>query len=103
MAANPLIAFRVSPETKANLHALAQARNLTDSALLQKLVGMALLQHVGVPQLEVAGQVQQVREMHGCMFGCGPRITCCYENERMGADSQQQRTPQCCCVRTSVR
>ncbi len=60
MAANPLIAFRVSPETKASLHALAQSRNLTDSALLQKLVEMALLQHVGVVQSEVAAPVQQV-------------------------------------------
>jgi predicted DNA binding CopG/RHH family protein len=60
MAANPLIAFRVSPETKARLHALAQSRNVTDSALLQKLVEMALLQHVGVTQSEIAGRVQQV-------------------------------------------
>lgn len=60
MAANPLIAFRVSPKTKASLHALAQSRNLTDSALLQKLVEMALLQHVGVVQSDVAAPVQQV-------------------------------------------
>ena len=60
MAANPLIAFRVSPETKASLHALAQSRNLTDSALLQKLVEIALLQHVGVVQSEVVAPVQQV-------------------------------------------
>lgn len=60
MAANPLIAFRVSPETKASLHALAQSRGLTDSALLQKLVEMALLQHVGVVQSEVVEPVQQI-------------------------------------------
>lgn len=60
MAANPLIAFRVSPETKASLHALAQSRNLTDSALLQKLVEMALLQHVGVTQSTVIAPVEQV-------------------------------------------
>jgi hypothetical protein len=60
MAANPLIAFRVSPETKASLHALAQSRNLTDSALLQKLVEMALLQHVGVALSAVAAPVQQI-------------------------------------------
>jgi hypothetical protein len=60
MAANPLIAFRVSPETKASLHALAQARNLTDSALLQKVVEMALLQHVGVTQSAVIAPVQQI-------------------------------------------
>src|SRR5690348_9084295 len=61
MAANPLIAFRVSLETKASLHALAQSRNLTDSALLQKLVEMALLQQVGVVQAEVTCAVQQIR------------------------------------------
>ncbi|MEJ0034830.1 MAG: hypothetical protein WDO68_01870 [Gammaproteobacteria bacterium] len=61
MAANPPIAFRVSPETKASLHALAQSRNLTDSALLQKLVEMALLQHVGIVQSDVAAPIQQVR------------------------------------------
>ncbi|MEJ0038940.1 MAG: hypothetical protein WDO68_23220 [Gammaproteobacteria bacterium] len=60
MAANPLIAFRVPPETKASLHALAQSRNLTDSALLQKLVEMALLQHVGVTQSAVTVPVQQI-------------------------------------------
>jgi hypothetical protein len=60
MAANPLIAFRVSPETKASLHALAQSRNLTDSALLQMLVEMALLQHVGVVQSAVTAPVQQI-------------------------------------------
>jgi len=60
MAANPLIAFRVSPETKASLHVRAQSRSLTDSALLQKLVEMALLQHVGVAQSEVASPVRQV-------------------------------------------
>jgi hypothetical protein len=60
MAANPLVAFRVSPETKASFHALAQSRNLTDSALLQKLVEMALLQHVGVTQSAVTAPVQQI-------------------------------------------
>jgi len=60
MAANPLIAFRVSPETKASLHALAQLRGLTDSALLQKLVQMALLQHVGVAQSAVTTPLEQL-------------------------------------------
>src|SRR5690606_31577349 len=46
--------------TKASLHALAQSRGLTDSALLQKLVEMALLQGVGVAQADVASSVQQV-------------------------------------------
>jgi hypothetical protein len=60
MAANPLISFRVSPEIKASLHALAQSRGLTDSALLQKLVEMTLLQHVGVPPSAVTAPVQQI-------------------------------------------
>jgi len=38
MAANPLIAFRVSSEIEAGLHSLAQQRNLSDSAFLQRLV-----------------------------------------------------------------
>jgi Bacterial mobilisation protein (MobC) len=59
MAANPLIAFRASPETKAALHALARQRNLSDSALLQKLVEMALLQHAGVTDAELAEPVPQ--------------------------------------------
>jgi hypothetical protein len=60
MAANPLIAFRASPETKAGLHALAKQRNLTDSALLQKLVELALLQHTGVSEPQLAGPIEQV-------------------------------------------
>ena len=60
MAANPLIAFRVSPETKASLRALARSRNLTDSALLQKLVEIALFQNVGIAQSDVAAPVQQI-------------------------------------------
>jgi hypothetical protein len=50
MAANPLIAFRASPKTKAGLHTLAQRCNLSDSALLQKLVELALLQTAGLTE-----------------------------------------------------
>src|SRR5690349_14942165 len=60
MAANPLIAFRVSPETKAGLHALAQQRNLSDSAFLQKLVEVALFQRVGVTDADLAAPIEQV-------------------------------------------
>lgn len=60
MAANPLIAFRASPETKAGLHALAQQRRLSDSAFLQKLVEMALLQYAGVKEAQLAAPVEQV-------------------------------------------
>jgi hypothetical protein len=60
MAANPLIAFRASPEIKAGLHALAQQRNLSDSAFLQKLVELALIQHAGVTETQLAAPVEQV-------------------------------------------
>jgi Bacterial mobilisation protein (MobC) len=60
MASNPLIAFRASPETKAGLHTLAQHRGLSDSAFLQKLVEMALLQNAGVDQAQLVAAVPQV-------------------------------------------
>lgn len=60
MAANPLISFRASPATKAGLHALAQQRRLSDSALLQKLVELALLQHAGVTEKQLAEPIAQV-------------------------------------------
>jgi hypothetical protein len=60
MAANPLIAFRASPEIKAGLHALAQQRNLSDSAFLQKLVELALIQHAGVPDAQLIAHVEPV-------------------------------------------
>jgi hypothetical protein len=60
MAGNPLIAFRASPETKAALHALARQRQLSDSALLQKLVELALLQNVGMPERSLTTPVEPV-------------------------------------------
>jgi hypothetical protein len=60
MAANPLIAFRVSPDTKARLHALARQRNLSDSRFLQKLVEVALLQDVGATDAQLAEPVAPV-------------------------------------------
>jgi hypothetical protein len=48
MKAHPLIAARVTPETKARLHALAQQQQITDSSLLRRLVEMALLLTKGV-------------------------------------------------------
>jgi hypothetical protein len=42
MAANPLIAFRASPEIKAGLHSLAEQRNPSDSAFLQRLVELVV-------------------------------------------------------------
>jgi hypothetical protein len=60
MAANHLIAFRASPEIKAGLHALAQQRNLSDSAFLQKLVELALLQNAGVTYAQLVAPIQPV-------------------------------------------
>lgn len=45
---------------KAALHALAQARRLSDSALLQKLVELALIQHAGVSETQLATPLAQV-------------------------------------------
>jgi len=61
MAANPLIAFRASPETKAGLHAVAQQRNLSDSALLQKLVELALLQTAGLTESQAVEPIEPVQ------------------------------------------
>lgn len=60
MAANPLIAFRASPEIKAGLHSLAQQRNLSDSAFLQRLVELALVQNVGITDAQLVAPVEPV-------------------------------------------
>jgi len=60
MAANPLIAFRATPKVKAGLHALARQRNLSDSAFLQKLVDLALIQHAGMTEAQLTEPVAQV-------------------------------------------
>ena len=54
MSGSPCIQCRVSPQTKAGLHALAQQRKLSDSAFLQKLVELALLQHAGLSDAQLA-------------------------------------------------
>lgn len=43
MAGNPCIQCRVSPETKARLHAVAEQLHVTESVLLKRLVESALL------------------------------------------------------------
>lgn len=48
MNAHPLIAARVSPETKERFHALALQHQVTESVLLKRLVGIALFQMAGV-------------------------------------------------------
>jgi hypothetical protein len=60
MAANPLIAFRASPGIKAGLHSLAQQRNLSDSAFLQRLVELALVQNAGITDAQLVASVEPV-------------------------------------------
>jgi hypothetical protein len=60
MAANPLIAFRASPEIKAGLHSLALQRNLGDSAFLQRLVELALVQNAGITDAQLIAPVKPV-------------------------------------------
>jgi hypothetical protein len=60
MNAHPLIAARVTPETKARLHALAQQHQVTDSVLLKRLVDMALLQTTGVSDTRPMDPVEPV-------------------------------------------
>src|SRR4051812_11144054 len=59
MAANPLIAFRASPEIKAALHSLAQQRNLSDSAFLQRLVEL-VVQNSGITSAQPVAPVEPV-------------------------------------------
>jgi Bacterial mobilisation protein (MobC) len=60
MNGHPLIAARVTPETKARLHALAQQHQVTDSVLLKRLVELALLQTTGVSEPRATDQVRQI-------------------------------------------
>jgi predicted ATPase with chaperone activity len=59
MAANPLIAFRASPGLKAALHSLAQQRNLSDSAFLQRLVEL-VVQNAGITDARLVTPVEPV-------------------------------------------
>jgi hypothetical protein len=49
MARNPCIQCRVTYETKVRLHAIAEERGVTESALLKKFVDVVLLQSAGIP------------------------------------------------------
>ncbi len=51
---------RVSPETKMRLHAIAEQRGVTESALLKKFVDVALLQSAGTPDSNLARQVDPI-------------------------------------------
>lgn len=61
MSGSPCIQCRVSPETKARLRALAQQRQLTDSALLKRLVEGALFQAAGLSEQEASTPVEPIR------------------------------------------
>jgi hypothetical protein len=60
MAANPCVQCRVTPQTKTRLRELAQERQLTESALLKKLVETALLQTAGMATLAVSKPIDPV-------------------------------------------
>jgi hypothetical protein len=60
MAANPCVQCRVTQETKDRLRAIANERQITESALLKRVVENALLAAVGVAAASVARPVEQV-------------------------------------------
>ena len=60
MAANPCIQCRVTQETKDRLGAIARERQVTESALLKRLVETALLTSVGAAERSVAKPAEQV-------------------------------------------
>jgi len=60
MAGNPCIQCRVTYETKARLHAIAEERGVTESALLKKFVDVALLQSAGTPYSHLGPKVEAV-------------------------------------------
>ena len=57
---NPCVQCRVSPETKMRLHAIAEQRGVSESALLKKFVDIALLQSVGAADSNIARQVDAI-------------------------------------------
>src|SRR6202035_225076 len=60
MAANPCVQCRVTPQTKIRLRVLAQERQLTESALLKRLVETALLHTAGMATLAMSQPVEPV-------------------------------------------
>src|SRR5947207_1706017 len=60
MAANPCVQCRVTPSTKTRLRAIAQEHQLTESALLKKLVETALLQTAGMTTFAVSKPIEPV-------------------------------------------
>src|ERR1700686_2965229 len=74
MAGNPCVQCRVTPSTKIRLRAIAQEHQLTESALLKRLVETALLQTAGASSLGVSGPAQpEARGAGGRSWGvAGP-------------------------------
>jgi len=60
MNAHPLIAARVSPETKSRLQAIAQAHEISESALLKRLIENAVLEPAGATAATVAQPVEPI-------------------------------------------
>jgi len=60
MAANPCVQCRVTPSTNTRLRAIAQEHQLTESALLKKLVETALLQTAAMTTFAVSKPIEPV-------------------------------------------
>jgi hypothetical protein len=60
MAANPCVQCRVTPSTKTRLRVIAQEHQLTESALLKRLVETALLQTAATNDLGMSGPVEPI-------------------------------------------
>jgi len=60
MAGNPCVQCRVAPSTKTRLRVIAHEHQLTESALLKRLVETALLQTAGTSGLGVSGPIEPV-------------------------------------------
>ena len=60
MAANSCIQCRVTPQTKSRLRVVAQEHQLTESALLKRLVETVLLQAAGASAVGLSGPIDSV-------------------------------------------
>jgi Bacterial mobilisation protein (MobC) len=60
MVGSPCIQCRVSPATKAKLTSLARQHQLSDSALLKRLVEIALLQTAGITETRAPEPIEPV-------------------------------------------
>ena len=79
MVASHFIAARVSSETKARLKALAEQRQLSESALLKRLLELTL-DGVAEPKLGNLAWARRVSAPPVCISGCGPKISYCWRS-----------------------